>query len=183
MLTLILGGARSGKSQYAHSLVGERTAIYVATARRDHDGEMGARITRHRQDRPAAWITVEEPERVPAAVRDSVPLDAPVLVECVTLWLSNLLLREAHAPARKQQAVILSEIDALAAASRLREVIVVSNEVGFGIVPTTRVGRRFRDLQGWANQRLAQEADVVTLVVAGLPLVLKGESLRINASR
>jgi adenosylcobinamide kinase / adenosylcobinamide-phosphate guanylyltransferase len=173
MLTLLLGGARSGKSGYAQSLIGERTAIYVATARRHGDREMRSRIDRHRADRPGSWITIEEPESVPFAVRAAVPRDAPVIVECATLWLSNLFERESHTPARKQQDILLNAVRELAEVSRSREVIVVSNEVGCGIVPATRVGRRFRDLQGWANQILAEEAATVILIIAGVPLVLK----------
>jgi adenosylcobinamide kinase/adenosylcobinamide-phosphate guanylyltransferase len=177
MLTLVLGGARSGKSRYAQSLIGARPAVYVATARRDIDREMEARIVRHRRDRPASWITIEEPEQVPDRVRDAAPLDAPVLVECVTLWLSNLYFRESRTPVRRQQDVLLAAVRDLAEASRGRDVVAVSNEVGSGIVPATRAARRFRDLQGWANQMLAEEAASVVLVVAGLPLALKGTSV------
>jgi adenosyl cobinamide kinase/adenosyl cobinamide phosphate guanylyltransferase len=173
MLTLVLGGARSGKSRYAQSLVGHRQAICVATARRGHDREMAGRIDRHRADRPDSWITIEEPEAVPLVVRTAMPAHAPVIVECATLWLANLFERESQTPARKQQELLMAAVRDLAQAARIREVIVVSNEVGGGIVPTTRVGRRFRDLQGWTNQILAEEAASVTLVVAGLPLVLK----------
>ena len=173
MLTLVLGGARTGKSRYAQALVGNRPAIYVATARRGGDREMSGRIERHRADRPTSWITIEEPESVPRVVRTAAPPDAPVLVECVTLWLSNLLEREARTPARKQQDILLAAVRELADASRSREVIIVSNEVGGGVVPSTRAGRRFRDLQGWANQILAAEAESVVLVIAGLPLSLK----------
>lgn len=175
MLTLVLGGARSGKSRYAQTLVGQRQAIYVATARHTRDREMAGRIDRHRADRPGSWITIEEPEAVPRVVRTAMPADAPVIVECVTLWLSNLFERESHTPARRQQEILMAAVRELADASTLRDVIAVSNEVGGGIVPATRVGRRFRDLQGWANQILAEEAASVTLVVAGLPLALKGE--------
>jgi adenosylcobinamide kinase / adenosylcobinamide-phosphate guanylyltransferase len=175
MLTLVLGGARSGKSGYAQSLVANGPAIYVATARRDGDREMRARITRHRGDRPEQWITIEEPIEVPAAVRRATPLEAPVIVECVTLWLSNLFERESRTPVRKQQEILLGAVRQLAAVAQERDVIAVSNEVGGGIVPTTRVGRRFRDLQGWANQILAREAGVVVMVVAGLPMVLKNK--------
>ena len=173
MLTLVLGGARSGKSRYAQALIGEREAIYIATARRTRDREMLGRIDRHRADRPSSWLTIEESEFVPRAVRTAVPAGAPVLVECVTLWLSNLFERESHTPARRQQDILLAAVRELADVSRSREVIVVSNEVGGGIVPSTRSGRRFRDLQGWANQILAAEAHSVVLVVAGLALVLK----------
>jgi adenosylcobinamide kinase/adenosylcobinamide-phosphate guanylyltransferase len=175
VLTLVLGGARSGKSRYAQALIGHRHAIYVATARRAHDREMAGRIDRHRADRPDSWITIEEPESVPRVVRTAAPTELPVIVECVTLWLSNLYERESHTPARRQQEILMGAVRDLVAASQVRDVIAVSNEVGGGIVPTTRVGRRFRDLQGWANQILAEGADSVTLVVAGLPLVLKGQ--------
>ena len=173
MLTLVLGGARSGKSRYAQAVIGDRQAIYVATARRIRDREMSGRIERHRADRPSSWTTIEEPESVPRVVRTATPVDAPVIVECATLWLSNLFERESHTPARRQQEILMAAVRELADASRLREVVVVSNEVGGGIVPTTRVGRRFRDLQGWANQILAAEARSVVLVVAGLPITLK----------
>jgi adenosylcobinamide kinase / adenosylcobinamide-phosphate guanylyltransferase len=173
MLTLVLGGARSGKSRYAQSLIGGRQAVYVATARRTRDREMSRRIERHRADRPASWITVEEPEVVPGLVRSVEPPDAPVLVECVTLWLSNLFERESRAPVHRQQEILMSAVRELADACRMREVIAVSNEVGGGIVPASRVGRHFRDLQGWANQILAAEAQSVVLVVAGIPLALK----------
>jgi adenosylcobinamide kinase / adenosylcobinamide-phosphate guanylyltransferase len=178
MLTLVLGGARSGKSRYAQTLLGDRHAIYVATARRTRDREMSGRIEKHRADRPSSWTTIEEPESVPRVVRTAAPVDAPVLVECVTLWLSNLLERESHVAPRRQQDILMSAVRELAEASRLREVVAVSNEVGGGIVPTTRVGRRFRDLQGWANQILAADAQSVVLVVAGLPLVLKTTNSR-----
>jgi adenosylcobinamide kinase/adenosylcobinamide-phosphate guanylyltransferase len=173
MLTLVLGGARSGKSRYAQALIGERPAIYIATARRTGDREMARRIDRHRADRPQSWITIEEPESVSRVVRTAAPPDAPVIVECVTLWLSNLFERESDTPKHRQQDVLMAEVRELADASRAREVVAVSNEVGGGIVPSTRVGRQFRDLQGWANQILAAQAESVVLIVAGLPLALK----------
>ena len=134
---------------------------------------MRERIRKHRSDRPHQWITLEEPLNVPAAVRRASPADAPVIVDCVTLWLSNLFERESRTPARKQQALLLAAVHELAVVARDRDVIAVSNEVGGGIVPTTRVGRRSRDLQGWTNQLLAREAGRVVLVVAGLPITLK----------
>lgn len=175
MLTLVLGGARSGKSSYAQSLVAGRRAVYVATARRDSDTEMRARIERHRRDRGDGWVTVEEPLDVSSVVRRATPHDAPIVVDCITLWLSNLMEREARVPLRKQQEIILGTLRDFAEAAKHREVIAVSNEVGSGIVPSTRVGRRFRDLQGRANQLLAGEARQVVFVVAGLPLQLKPE--------
>jgi adenosylcobinamide kinase/adenosylcobinamide-phosphate guanylyltransferase len=181
MLTLVLGGARSGKSRYAQTLIGDRRAIYIATARRTRDREMAGRIERHRADRPLSWITVEEPEMVPSVVRTAAPVDAPVLVECLTLWLSNLFERESQTAPRRQQDILMAAVGELADASRSRDVVVVSNEVGSGIVPATRVGRRFRDLQGWANQMLAAQAQSVVLVVAGLPLVLKTPDSQIQS--
>ena len=102
----------------------------------------------------------------------------PLIVECATLWLSNLFERESQTPAHRQRDILMTAVRELAQAFHIREVIVVSNEVGGGIVPSSRVGRRFRDLQGWADQILANEAASVTLVVAGLPLVLKGPEVR-----
>jgi adenosylcobinamide kinase/adenosylcobinamide-phosphate guanylyltransferase len=178
MLTLVLGGARSGKSRYAQGLIGDRPAIYIATARRTRDREMSGRIERHRADRPSSWRTIEEPESVPRVVRTATPVDAPVIVECVTLWLSNLFERESHTPPRRQQDILMTAVRELADVSQSRDVIAVSNDVGGGLVPTTRVGRRFRDLQGWANQILAAQAQSVVLVVAGLPLPLKTPASR-----
>ena len=140
---------------------------------RTRDREMSGRIERHRANRRSSWTTIEEPEFVPRVIRTAAPVDAPVIVECATVWLSNLFEREARTPAPRQQEILMTAVRELADASRFREVVVVSNEVGGGIVPTTRVGRRFRDLQGWANQILAAEAQSVVLVVAGLSITLK----------
>jgi adenosylcobinamide kinase / adenosylcobinamide-phosphate guanylyltransferase len=174
VLTLVLGGARSGKSRYAQSLIGPRQAVYVATARHNsRDLDMEARITRHRADRPATWTTIEEPEHVPAAVLAARPVDAPVIVECATLWLANLMGRESETPPATQEEILLGAMRELATTGALREVIVVSNEVGAGVHPVSAVGRRFQDLQGWANQILASAASTVVLVVAGVPLTIK----------
>jgi adenosylcobinamide kinase/adenosylcobinamide-phosphate guanylyltransferase len=173
MYTLVLGGARSGKSRYAQSLcAGEAAVVYVATAR-DEDDEMHARIARHRADRPSHWGTVEESSDIARAVLEA-PRDAVVLVDCVTVWLSNLFweYRDLAPPALEQ--VVLERVGALAAATDGRRVVLVSNELGQGIVPATPVGRHFRDIQGLTNQYLAAHADRVVLMVAGLPLRLKG---------
>jgi adenosylcobinamide kinase/adenosylcobinamide-phosphate guanylyltransferase len=165
--TLVLGGARSGKSRYAESLI---TALpppwtYVATAQ-GLDAEMAARIDLHRGRRGADWRTVEAPHDLALAL-EHVAAGAPVLVDCLTLWLSNRMLAGADVEA---------EIDRLEAALERRAgaVVLVSNEVGFGIVPDNALGRRFRDLQGRLNQRIAARADRVVLMVAGLPLIVKG---------
>jgi adenosylcobinamide kinase / adenosylcobinamide-phosphate guanylyltransferase len=172
MLTLVLGGARSGKSRYAQSLCeGAESVVFLATARPE-DNEMRARIERHRAARPAAWRTIEESLAVVRAVRGS-DHQATVLVDCVTNWLAHLAWEHRELGDEEQQERILGEVEELARASHGRRVVAVSNEVGGGIVPETPVGRSFRDLQGLANQVLAREAGQVVLMVAGLPLTLK----------
>jgi adenosylcobinamide kinase / adenosylcobinamide-phosphate guanylyltransferase len=190
MLTLVLGGARSGKSRYAQSLCDSAcSVIYVATARREEnsgDDEMRERIARHRADRPAEWKTVEEPLDLARAVRETL-IEATLLIDCATLWISNLMWEFREEPAAEQNRLILAKIDNLIDAVRLRaerlteagtagEVVIVSNEVGSGLVPEHPVARAFRDLQGFANQRLAWAADNVVFIVAGLPLRLKPET-------
>ncbi len=167
---LILGGARSGKSRYAVAEArqrGLRVAV-VATAE-PLDADMAARIRRHRQERPASWLTVEEPvELVPALRRLAGSADT-VLVDCLTLWVANQLERTATDEA------ILAGGEALAKflAELPYSLILVSNEVGQGVHPESASGLRFRDLLGALNQAVAQAADRVVLMVAGLPLTLK----------
>lgn len=169
-LMLILGGARSGKSRYAEGLIAALPPvwnppwIYVATAE-PGDEEMRARIAAHRARRGPSWQTVEAPQELAEAVILAQP--APVLVDCLTLWLSNLMLTDADIEA---ETVRLER--ALEAATA--PIVLVSNEVGSGIVPEHPLGRRFRDLQGALNQRIAARADRVVLMVAGLPLAVKG---------
>jgi adenosyl cobinamide kinase/adenosyl cobinamide phosphate guanylyltransferase len=165
-LTLVLGGARSGKSRYAEGVVAALPPpwIYVATAEAG-DAEMAERIAGHRARRGPQWQTVEAPRDLPAALKAC--RDKPVLVDCLTLWLSNLMLADADIDA---ETAILEQ--ALAAA--MAPVALVANEVGSGIVPDHPLGRRFRDLQGILNQRIAARADHVVLVVAGIPLAVKG---------
>lgn len=162
----MLGGARSGKSRYAESLV---TALpppwlYVATAEAG-DSEMVARVAAHQARRGPSWTTIETPRNVAETLGRHA--DTPTLVDCLTLWLSNVMLADADVDAKIEQ---LDEALARAAAP----IVLVANEVGFGIVPDSALGRRFRDLQGLLNQRIAARADRVVLVVAGLPLTLKG---------
>ncbi len=165
-LTLVLGGARSGKSRYAETLIAATPPpwIYVATAEA-HDHEMAARIRLHRARRGPSWRTVEAPRDLAAAVAGSER--SPVLVDCLTLWLSNLMLADA---------AIDKEVNELerALAAAPAPVVLVTNEVGSGIVPDHPLGRKFRDLQGVLNQRIAARADRVVLMVAGLPLAVKG---------
>jgi adenosylcobinamide kinase/adenosylcobinamide-phosphate guanylyltransferase len=187
MLTLVLGGARSGKSRYAQSLCKPSTqVIYIATASSGADADdhkMHERIARHRADRPAEWQTVEEPLNLSRAVREA-PVEAILLIDCITLWISNLMWEFREKPAAEQEKLILAKVDDLIDAARLRaeksiaigtagEVVIVSNEVGGGLVPEHPVARAFRDLQGFANQRPAQAADNVDFIIAGLPLRLK----------
>ena len=184
MLTLILGGARSGKSRYAQSLGGSSASVvYIATARSGDDvgdQEMGERIARHRADRPAHWQTIEEPLDLARAVREA-PGEAILLIDCITLWISNLMWEQSGLSAAALERQLLAQIDELIDALRKRaesspaagEVVMVSNEVGGGLVPEHPVGRAFRDLHGFANQRLAEAADKVIFIVAGLPLQLK----------
>jgi adenosylcobinamide kinase / adenosylcobinamide-phosphate guanylyltransferase len=167
-IILILGGARSGKSRYAESLVtaAKPPWTYIATAEAG-DEEMAARIKMHRERRDTSWRTIEAPREVAAAL---VKIHSThVLVDCLTLWLSNLML--AHAD-------IDREIGHLEEALRARAapVVLVANEVGLGIVPEHPLGRQFRDWQGLLNQRMAAQADRVILMVAGLPLLVKGSS-------
>jgi adenosylcobinamide kinase/adenosylcobinamide-phosphate guanylyltransferase len=165
-LSFVLGGARSGKSRYAERLVSALAPpwIYVATATIGDDAEMAARIEAHRAGRAASWRTVEAPRDIVRAL--AACGDAPALVDCLTLWLSNLMLAESDV-----EAEVARLERALQAATA--PVVLVANEVGFGIVPDHPLGRRFRDLQGLLNQRIAALADRVVLMVAGLPLVLK----------
>jgi adenosylcobinamide kinase / adenosylcobinamide-phosphate guanylyltransferase len=165
-LTLVLGGARSGKSRYAESLIATLPPpwTYVATAEA-LDNEMTERIGAHRARRGSQWRTIEAPRDLPAALAKCG--NAPALIDCLTLWLSNLMLGGADIEAE------MARFEGALAAAR-SPVIMVANEVGSGIVPDHPLGRRFRDLQGVLNQRIAARADCVVLMVAGLPLAVKG---------
>ena len=166
-VTLILGGARSGKSRYAERLVenAARCGTYLATAEAS-DAEMAERIAAHRARRGPFWRTLEAPLALASAIAAHAEPERPVLVDCLTLWLSNLLL------AGKQP-----DEEAGALCNSLREaagpVVLVSNEVGMGLVPETPLGRHFRDAAGRLNQDIAALADRVVFIAAGLPLVLK----------
>jgi adenosylcobinamide kinase / adenosylcobinamide-phosphate guanylyltransferase len=174
--TLVLGGARSGKSAFAEQLMqgSGRKLVYLATAT-PGDAEMQSRIAHHRSRRGDSWYTVEEPLELTQALTRESAADCAVLVDCLTLWLSNIMhagrdietetrqltewLRHAHNP-----------------------VVLVSNEIGLGLVPETPLGRRFRDAQGRLNQAVAAAVVNVVFVAAGLPLRLKGQSLQENVS-
>jgi adenosylcobinamide kinase/adenosylcobinamide-phosphate guanylyltransferase len=170
-IVLFTGGARSGKSTRAEQYVARLSApvVYVATAQA-YDDEMRARIARHQERRPADWRTLEAPTAV-AAMLASLGRGSIVLLDCPSLLISNLLLaHEAH-----PEPAIEQEIGALLTTVRERDqtLIAVTNEVGMGIVPTYPLGRVYRDLLGWANQRVARAADEVYLVVCGIPMELK----------
>jgi len=176
-LVLILGGARSGKTRYALARapqLGARVA-YVATAEAGDD-EMRTRIAHHRAERPAEWQTIEAPLDVGTAIA-RVNADV-VLLDCVTLLVTNAMLSAGEqATFEQQQARANAEIESLVAAYRAGNfsLVIVSNEVGLGIVPENQLARAYRDLLGWANQHLAREADKVLFMVAGLPMQVKPE--------
>jgi adenosylcobinamide kinase / adenosylcobinamide-phosphate guanylyltransferase len=164
LITLVLGGARSGKSAYAERLIGDR-GLYLATAEAG-DAEMAARIREHRRRRGMGWETVEEPLDLAGALERHTGADRAVLVDCLTLWLSNLMAAERDVEAETQR--LIERLGALPC-----PLVLVSNEVGLGIVPVTPLGRAFRDHAGRLNQRVAAAADRVIFVAAGLPLTLK----------
>jgi adenosylcobinamide kinase / adenosylcobinamide-phosphate guanylyltransferase len=166
-LTFVLGGARSGKSRYAEGLVMACTPpwVYVATAEA-YDREMSARIAEHRHRRDQRWRTVEAPLDLPGAIAAHGNEGQPVLIDCLTLWLSNVMLAgHDSAVELKRLITALGEISG--------PVVVVSNEVGFGIVPDNALAREFRDAQGRVNMQVAAIADRAVLIAAGLPLILK----------
>ena len=169
---VVTGGARSGKSRFAEARVAELAPsgpwLYVATAEAGDD-EMRDRIARHRQRRGESWRTIEASRDVAGALTREIGATQAVLIDCATLWLSNRLFDGLADDA------ILAEADAIAAAARAAPVpvVMVTNEVGAGIVPENALARRFRDLAGWTNQRLAAVADEVVLVACGLPLRLR----------
>jgi adenosylcobinamide kinase/adenosylcobinamide-phosphate guanylyltransferase len=166
---LVLGGARSGKSRMAEEIA-EASGLarfYLATAE-GQDEEMRQRIAEHRTRRGADWQTLETPLDLEAALADTARPDRAVLVDCLTLWLSNILL--AKADASERIAALVSTLKTLPGL-----VIVVSNEVGMGLVPDNALGRSFRDAQGRLNQSAAKVCETVIFVSAGLPLALKGD--------
>jgi len=175
---LILGGARAGKSAFALKLAaevqagGQTPVCFIATAQA-LDDEMRQRIARHRSERPSHWTTIEEPINLDAAV-DQAPQAAVIIIDCLTLLVSNWLLREDGSTA-EDLFVTIDNALALAADSN-KHLIFVSNEVGLGLVPDTQLGRRFRDTLGRINQRLAQAVDTVYFLVAGLPVRIKPPS-------
>jgi adenosylcobinamide kinase / adenosylcobinamide-phosphate guanylyltransferase len=174
MRSLLLGGARSGKSALAARWAGERSArVCAVVTALGTDAEMAERIAVHQRDRPSHWRVHEEAVRLGQAVREESAAGYLVLVDCLTLWISNCLWPAATIPATDEEQWRHERAAFLDVLRECDEVIVVSNEVGLGIVPENAVARMFRDEQGWLNQAVAQICDEVFLVTAGLPLRLK----------
>ena len=170
-VTLVLGGVRSGKSRYAQQLAEQsRDVVFVATAKVTDD-EMRAKIDRHREDRPKDWLTVEEQLELPKVLAQHELNSEVIVVDCLTIFAANLLEAEG-----KNNDAIDRRVEDLCEALRVVRctVVLVSNEVGSGVHPVSPLGRRYRDLLGEINQKVARVADDVVLMVAGLPLALKG---------
>lgn len=181
MLTLVTGGARSGKSTFAQSLCPPNAhAVYIATAV-PIDLEMRERIAKHRATRPGSWRTVEEAVAVPSAVEAHADQADFVLVDCLTLWLNNLVLEWRDDSFATMEAKALAQAQELITAARHGTVVAVTNEVGSGIVPESRVARQFRDLQGLLNQQMARAANRVYLLTCGIPMQIKCDGGLANA--
>ena len=169
-VVLVLGGVRSGKSRYAQQLAARANRVAVIATAEGRDEDMQQRIAHHRKERPASWTTIEAPIDLPAALAGLDGTFDTVLVDCLTLWASNLLEREQGNLER-----VFQHTESLADSLRRcsASVILVSNEVGSGIVPDSELGRMYRDVLGVINQRIAAVADEVVLLVAGCPLSVK----------
>lgn len=165
-ISLILGGGRSGKTARALALCADPPHVYLATAQA-LDGEMEARIVAHRAERGASWSVIEAPLEIVDALRGAADGKTTILVDCLTLWLSNLMHHGRDVAAETDRLV-----DTLAASPN--RIVLVSNEIGLGLVPMEKLSREFRDAQGLLNQRIAAAANHVEFVAAGLPLTLKG---------
>ncbi|MEJ3667129.1 bifunctional adenosylcobinamide kinase/adenosylcobinamide-phosphate guanylyltransferase [Stutzerimonas stutzeri] len=170
MLELILGGARSGKSRFAERLAAESglAVTYIATSQA-LDGEMSARIAHHRQRRPVHWSLVEEPLQLARVLREQAAPQRCLLVDCLTLWLTNLLMLDDAARLAEARDALLECLPELPG-----RIILISNETGLGVVPLGELTRRYVDEAGWLHQAVADRAQRVTFMVAGLPMTLKG---------
>ncbi len=169
MLELILGGARSGKSRFAERLAADSglAVTYIATSQ-PLDGEMTERIAHHRERRPAHWTLVEEPLQLARLLREQAAANRCLLVDCLTLWLTNLLMLDDAARLAEERDVLLECLDGLPG-----RILLVSNETGLGVVPLGELTRRYVDEAGWLHQAVAERAQRVTFMVAGLPMTLK----------
>ena len=173
MLQLILGGARSGKSRLAEKLAADSgcAVTYIATSQ-PLDGEMNDRVRHHRERRPPHWALIEEPIELARVLRENARVDTCLLVDCLTLWLTNLLMLENPQRLTDERDALLECVGELPG-----EILFVSNETGMGVVPLGELTRRFVDEAGWLHQALAERCQRVVLTVAGLPLTLKGTAL------
>jgi adenosylcobinamide kinase/adenosylcobinamide-phosphate guanylyltransferase len=173
MHELILGGARSGKSRLAEKLASDcaLAVTYIATSQA-LDGEMNSRIEHHRERRPATWGLVEEPLALARVLREQAGAEKCLLVDCLTLWLTNLLMLDDPARLSAERDALLECLTGLPG-----RIILVSNETGLGVVPLGELTRRYVDEAGWLHQALAERCQRVIFTVAGLPMVLKGEAL------
>ncbi len=173
MLQLIIGGARSGKSRLAEKLATDSTlpVIYIATSQ-PLDGEMSERVAQHRRRRPDHWGLIEEPVELARVLRENAASGRCLLVDCLTLWLTNLLMLDDAERLVQEREQLLETL-----ASLPGEIIFVSNETGLGVVPLGELTRRYVDEAGWLHQALAERCQRVVLTVAGLPLTLKGTAL------
>ncbi|MDR0192359.1 bifunctional adenosylcobinamide kinase/adenosylcobinamide-phosphate guanylyltransferase [Pseudomonas yamanorum] len=173
MLQLILGGARSGKSRLAEKLATDSAlnVTYIATSQ-PLDGEMNARIAHHRERRPSEWGLIEEPIELARVLKENATPNHCLLVDCLTLWLTNLLMLEDPDRLNLEREALLQTLATLPG-----EIIFVSNETGLGVVPLGELTRRYVDEAGWLHQALAERCQRVVLTVAGLPLTLKGTAL------
>lgn len=178
-VTLVLGGVRSGKSRYGQRLA-ERSddVVFVATAQEREDEEMRLKIARHRSDRPEVWRTIEEPLALGDAIDREGSRCEVLLIDCLTMFAANLLEREPGLGARAEDQM---ESLCKALGQAPCRVVLISNEVGSGVVPAFALGRQYRDLLGEINQRVAAIADEVVLMVAGLPLVLKSAAAGVTS--
>jgi len=169
MLELILGGARSGKSRFAERLAADSglAVTYIATSQ-PLDGEMTERIAHHRERRPAHWTLVEEPLQLARVLREQATANRCLLVDCLTLWLTNLLMLDDAARLAEERDALLECLDGLPG-----RILLVSNETGLGVVPLGELTRRYVDEAGWLHQAVAERAQRVTFMVAGLPMTLK----------
>lgn len=173
MLQLILGGARSGKSRLAEKLASDSglNVIYIATSQR-LDGEMNQRVALHRERRPAEWGLIEEPVELARVLRENAGEGRCLLVDCLTLWLTNLLMLDDPQRLAQEREALLDGLAELPG-----EIIFVSNETGLGVVPLGELTRRYVDEAGWLHQALAERCHRVVFTVAGLPMTLKGPAL------
>ena len=173
MLELILGGARSGKSRLAERLADESglDVVYIATSQ-PLDGEMKSRVAQHRARRPAHWALVEEPLQLARVLGEQAASGRCLLVDCLTLWLTNLLLQDDPARLAAEREALLDCVSKLPG-----RILLVSNETGLGVVPLGELTRRYVDEAGWLHQALAERSQRVLFTVAGLPMVLKGEAV------